>query len=243
MGSGPLERFDEALWADARTILKNDALPANPSDLSRTRRCQIAQELHRQGWPSKRIGATLGGLPLEWRWLRKIDGLNWWLADLLQPIEGIVLIVVMIVLLYVGGRVLMDAGRAIFRAGQAAKTVGGGTNQNVSFPARITQIISDGLLIVIVLELVETIRQQVQVRERLSGKLVRNFLIIGIVSAIRHLLALGAQLSLGSPETDVSVRRSLLLELGVNAAIVLALLAGYLLIVRYGPEPMSEGHN
>jgi hypothetical protein len=209
--------------------------------MSRSRRCQIAQDLHRSGWPSQRIAHAMGRLPPEWRWLRKVDGLNWWLADLLQPLEGLVLILVMVILIYVGGRVLVDAARVILRVHDPSKAGLGAGADVLPFPARITQIISDGLLIVIVLELAETIRQQVQVRERLSSQLVTNFLIIGIVSAIRHLLALGAQLSLGSAETLLSVRRSLLLELAVNAAVVLGLLGGYLLVVRVIPRGGPRG--
>lgn len=94
-----------------------------------------------------------------------------------------------------------------------------------SFTIRLTGVLNSALLVVIIIELAETVLQQVRSRERLYPALVRNFLVIGVVSAIRHLLTSGAQLSLLAA-TDTN-RAELVHELLVNAIIVL-ILAGSL---------------
>jgi hypothetical protein len=89
-------------------------------------------------------------------------------------------------------------------------------------------IISNGLLIVIIMEIVETIRQQILANERLNERLIKNFLVIGIVSAIRHLLAVGAELSfLGKSGSELPQHPGLLWELAINGLVVALLLIGF----------------
>lgn len=89
----------------------------------------------------------------------------------------------------------------------------------VGFPKAL-----DGLIIaIIILELLQTVWEQIRApnqddeeerteKERLGLRLVKNFLVIGTVSAIRHILVIGAELSLGSvPDT-----RDKLSELRIN---------------------------
>src|SRR5205823_14018373 len=52
------------------------------------------------------------------------------------------------------------------------------------------------LLIFIVLELAQTVRQQIEARERLSRSLVCNLVAIGVLSSVRHLLAVGAKMTI-----------------------------------------------
>ena len=57
------------------------------------------------------------------------------------------------------------------------------------------------------------------------------FLIIGIISAVRHILTIGARLTLQGEGTQTSFRNSQI-ELGVEAAVVLALALGLTLVRR-----------
>jgi hypothetical protein len=67
-----------------------------------------------------------------------------------------------------------------------------------------------------------------------GGVQLQPFLVIGTISAVRSILAVGARLSLQSAqhEPPPSVIRSALLELGVNAAVVLALAVALVLVRR-----------
>jgi hypothetical protein len=62
---------------------------------------------------------------------------------------------------------------------------------------------------------------------------LKSFLIIGIISAVRHILGVGARITLtGTPTHDAFVRAQI--ELGVGAAVVLGLALSFLLISRAG---------
>lgn len=60
---------------------------------------------------------------------------------------------------------------------------------------RVSTTLGGLILAVIIFELLETVFKQLVEGERLSVTLVNNFLIIGAVSAVRHILVLGASLS------------------------------------------------
>jgi hypothetical protein len=49
-----------------------------------------------------------------------------------------------------------------------------------------------------------------------------KFLIIGVIAAVRHILTVGASLTLESTKSDEAFRRSMY-EMGLNAGIVVAL--------------------
>ncbi|MHB8511554.1 MAG: hypothetical protein ACYDCC_05185 [Actinomycetota bacterium] len=63
-------------------------------------------------------------------------------------------------------------------------------------------------------------------------------IIIGIISAVRHILSLGAKLTL-SKELSGGAFRHPQIELGVNAAVVLALSVG-LLLVRHNDPTIED---
>jgi uncharacterized membrane protein (DUF373 family) len=94
------------------------------------------------------------------------------------------------------------------------------------FEVTITRGVNDALFIVVVLELVRTIVARLQG----GGFQLQPFLVIGIISAIRDILSVGAQLSL--VREQVSLVRTMT-ELGVNAAVVLALSTALVLVRRY----------
>jgi hypothetical protein len=67
-----------------------------------------------------------------------------------------------------------------------------------------------------------------------GGLQLQPFLIIGIISAVREILSVGAHLSLDSTGRDgaASTVHLALLELGVNAGVVVGLAAALVLIRR-----------
>jgi len=89
---------------------------------------------------------------------------------------------------------------------------------NPFFPTGMIQGVNDILFIVIILEILRT------VIARFTDGVYQldKFLIIGVIAAVRHILTVGASLTLGSYKDNEAFQRSLL-ELGVNAGIVVAL--------------------
>jgi len=86
------------------------------------------------------------------------------------------------------------------------------------FPTGMIQAINDILFIVIILEILRTV-----VARYTDGVFqLQNFLIIGVIAAVRHILTVGASLTLASGKSQVEFDRSVV-ELGVSAAIVVAL--------------------
>ena len=99
------------------------------------------------------------------------------------------------------------------------------------FTTQVTTGINDVLFVVIVMELLRTVVAHLES----SDFQLRPFLIIGIISAVRHILTVGARLSLGGQETHSAFVRSQI-ELGVSAAVVLTLALGLVLVSRPGIE-------
>jgi uncharacterized membrane protein (DUF373 family) len=96
-----------------------------------------------------------------------------------------------------------------------------------AFAVTITKAVNAVLFIVIVLELLRTVVSRLDG----GGFQLQPFLVIGIISASRHILTVGAQLSLGGGSQQ-PIDRSMI-ELGVNAAVVLALSVALVLVRRY----------
>ena len=95
------------------------------------------------------------------------------------------------------------------------------------FAQRVTEVINSVLVVIIVMEILRTVVAHFDD----AGLQLKPFLIIGIISAVRHILTVGAQISLGA-ETDAEHFRRAQVELGVNAAVVMALVFGLVLIWR-----------
>ena len=64
---------------------------------------------------------------------------------------------------------------------------------------------------------------------------LENFLIIGVIAAVRHILTVGASLTMQEEKTDQYFNRALI-EMGVNTGIVLALVFG-LFLARAARKP------
>ncbi|MDQ2903899.1 MAG: phosphate-starvation-inducible PsiE family protein [Chloroflexota bacterium] len=82
----------------------------------------------------------------------------------------------------------------------------------------IIQLISDLLLVLIIMEVLGTVIHYL----KSHATSLRPFLFIGIVSATRGILSIGARLSVGEGSTGGAFTNSMI-ELGVNAAVILAL--------------------
>jgi uncharacterized membrane protein (DUF373 family) len=108
------------------------------------------------------------------------------------------------------------------------------TNRH-DFGVQATTGINDVLFVVIVLELLRTVVAHLES----SDFQLRPFLIIGIISAVRHILTVGAKLSLIGETSETVFRRSQI-ELGVSAAVVLTLAIGLVLISRPGIETRGD---
>ena len=86
------------------------------------------------------------------------------------------------------------------------------------FPNGMIQGVNDILFIVIILEILRT------VISRFTDGVYRldKFLIIGVIAAVRHILTVGASVTLESGKTDQAFERAII-EMGLNALIVIAL--------------------
>ena len=86
------------------------------------------------------------------------------------------------------------------------------------FPTGMIQAINDILFIVIILEILRTV-----VARYTDGVFqLQNFLIIGVIAAVRHILTVGASLTLASGKSQGEFDRAVI-ELGISAGIVVAL--------------------
>jgi uncharacterized membrane protein (DUF373 family) len=90
----------------------------------------------------------------------------------------------------------------------------------------VTRAVNNVLFIVVVLELVRTIVGRLEG----GGFQLQPFLVIGIISATRDILAVGAELSLAGGQVPVS---HTMIELAVNAGVVLALSVALVLVRRF----------
>src|SRR5437762_2333592 len=109
--------------------------------------------------------------------------------------------------------------------------------QNIQddFPLDVITFVNDLLLVLIILEVLGTVRSYLAT----GTTSLRPFLYIGIISATRRILAIGAQTTLGEVNTETTFRH-LMIDLGVNGAVVLAL-AFALFLFSQRPERSGEG--
>ena len=94
------------------------------------------------------------------------------------------------------------------------------------FAITVTRAVNSALFIVVVLELVRTIVARLEG----GGFQLQPFLVIGIISATRDILTVGAELSLVGEQTPLA---RTMIELGVNAGVVLALSIALVMVRRY----------
>jgi uncharacterized membrane protein (DUF373 family) len=88
-----------------------------------------------------------------------------------------------------------------------------------AFATAIIQFVSDLLLVLIIMEVLGTVTHYLQSHTTS----LRPFLFIGIISATRGILSIGARLSIESNHAVTPAFTSAMIELGVNGAVILAL--------------------
>jgi uncharacterized membrane protein (DUF373 family) len=103
------------------------------------------------------------------------------------------------------------------------------------FPTGMIQGINDILLVVIILEIMRT----VVVRFTDGIFQLDSFLTIGVIAAVRHILTVGAALTMEKDKLGPNFNRSLY-EMGVNTGIVLALVFA-LFLSRSGRRSKTNG--
>jgi len=93
------------------------------------------------------------------------------------------------------------------------------TNGINNIAPAIIQFVSDLLLVLIIMEVLGTVLHYLKAH----ATSLRPFLFIGIVSATRSILSIGARLSIAGSNVDPAEFSRAMIELGVSAAVVLAL--------------------
>jgi uncharacterized membrane protein (DUF373 family) len=136
-----------------------------------------------------------------------------WLLTALTFTEDIVYLGVALVLVGVAVAALYNTVRDLL-------------NSNTGFAQTVTAGVNGVLFVVIVLEIFRTVLAHLEG----GGFQLRPFLIIGIISAVRHILLVGA-LSASKQSTPFNHAQ---IELGVNASVALVLVISLVLLHRAG---------
>ena len=135
-----------------------------------------------------------------------------WAEDLFQYLVALSLIAV-------AGAVLVHVVADLFTAHR-------------TFAESIPNVVNSVLFVVIVLELFGTVISHF----RSGGFQLRPFLIIGIISGVRHILTVGAQSIFGGNAEQTANGRDFshsMIEFGVNVGIVLGLVIALAIVSRY----------
>src|SRR5712664_215652 len=129
----------------------------------------------------------------------------------------------------IAGLLLAIAGYVVYRT--AADLLRSGP----PFSERVTAAVNDVLFVIIVLELLRTVVAHFETDELQ----LQPFLIIGIISAVRHILTIGARLTLVGESSGAAFEHSQV-ELGVEAGVVLALTVALLMLRGRAGEKTSR---
>jgi uncharacterized membrane protein (DUF373 family) len=129
----------------------------------------------------------------------------------------------------IAGLLLAIAGYVVYRT--AADLLRSGP----PFSERVTAAVNDVLFVIIVLELLRTVVAHFETDELQ----LQPFLIIGIISAVRHILTIGARLTLVGESSGAAFEHSQV-ELGVEAGVVLALTVALLMLRARAAEKTSR---
>ena len=98
-------------------------------------------------------------------------------------------------------------------------------SSDAAFAERVTSLVNGVLFVVIVMEMLRTVMAHFDN----AGLQLKPFLIIGSIAAIRHILTVGARVSLGATGTGAELQNGEI-ELAVNAAVVMVLVIGLVLV-------------
>jgi uncharacterized membrane protein (DUF373 family) len=104
------------------------------------------------------------------------------------------------------------------------------------FPIAIITLINDLLLVMIIMEVLRTVLSYLAER----GTSLRPFLFIAAISATRRILAIGAQMTVSGAKTlKPEEFQQAMLDLSVNAAVILAIALALFLLARRTEAPSS----
>lgn len=98
-----------------------------------------------------------------------------------------------------------------------------------SVTIQVATALNDVLFVIILLELLSTVVTHLSQ----GGFQLKPFLIIGIISSVRRILVLGAQLS--TTHIDASLFRREMIELALDAVVAIVLTTALALITRFVP--------
>ena len=108
---------------------------------------------------------------------------------------------------------------------------------DATFPERVTALVNGVLFVIIVMEMLRTVMAHFDD----AGLQLKPFLMIGAISAVRHILTVGARTSLGASGGDADLRNGEI-ELAINTLVVIALVIGLVLVrhsERAAPLPVE----
>jgi uncharacterized membrane protein (DUF373 family) len=165
--------------------------------------------------PEPGVGATTTAHPASVAVAGPLGWVETGLRFLLRVAEDMVHLAVALLLLGLAIGVLYHTTVGLVQSGS-------------TFSARVIDGIDGVLFVVIMIELMQTILAHFEH----TGFQLKPFLIIGIISAVRHILTIGARLTLAG-NVSGSAFRQYQIELGVETGVVLGLAVG-LLLVRIG---------
>jgi uncharacterized membrane protein (DUF373 family) len=103
------------------------------------------------------------------------------------------------------------------------------------FPLAVITLINDMLLVMIIMEVLRTVLSYLSER----GGSLRPFLFIAAISATRRILAIGAQMSITGDTLPSDRFQQAMIDLGVNAGVILAIGVALYLIGRFD-RPASQ---
>jgi uncharacterized membrane protein (DUF373 family) len=135
--------------------------------------------------------------------------------------EDILYAAVALVLVGIAGALLYQTLRDLF------------TDETISFVRRIGDAVNGVLFVVIILEIFRTVLAHLEG----GGFQLVPFLVIGVISAVRHILLVGTE-SLEHQTDRVFTHTQI--ELGVNALVALALVIA-LVLIRRSPSGADDG--
>lgn len=105
-------------------------------------------------------------------------------------------------------------------------------NLGADFPIAIITLVNDLLLVMIIMEVLRTVLSYLAER----GTSLRPFLLIAAISATRRILAIGAQMSVSAKGLKPEEFQQSMIDLGVNASVILAISIALYLLGRRGVE-------
>lgn len=103
---------------------------------------------------------------------------------------------------------------------------------SMGFPLAIIALINDLLLVMIILEVLRTVLSYLDQR----GSSLQPFLFIGIISATRRILAIGAQMTVSGDTLSLEQFQRSMIDLGANAGAILAIAIALYLIRKHGVD-------